>query len=150
MAGLVPPTGGGRVVITSQFGFWPGREVLEVPVLDRAVAAGFLLDRAGASGSAVNRPGFCGGSQSTGEWDDGGGAEISDELRDRAIRLVLDVVKDQDASVTAACRKVGGELGIKPDTLRGWAKQAQVDQGDTARDVNGGCGAVPGAGAGER
>ena len=52
-----------------------------------------------------------------------------DELRDRAIRLVLDVVKDQDASVTAACRKVGGELGIKPDTLRGWAKQAQVDRG---------------------
>ena len=52
-----------------------------------------------------------------------------DELRDRAIRLVLNMVKDQDASVTAACRKVGGELGIKPDTLRGWAKQAQVDRG---------------------
>ena len=51
------------------------------------------------------------------------------ELRDRAVRLVLDVVKDQEASVTAACRKVGGELGIKPDTLRGWAKQAQVDRG---------------------
>ena len=32
-------------------------------------------------------------------------------------------------SVTAACRKVGGELGIKADTLRGWAKQAQVDRG---------------------
>jgi len=52
-----------------------------------------------------------------------------DELRDRAVRLVLDLVKDQDASVTAACRKVGGELGIKADTLRGWAKQAQVDRG---------------------
>ena len=52
-----------------------------------------------------------------------------DELRDRAVRLVLDLVKDQEASVTAACRKVGGELGIKADTLRGWAKQAQVDRG---------------------
>jgi transposase len=52
-----------------------------------------------------------------------------DELRDRAVRLVLDLVKDQDASVTAACRKVGGELGIKADTLRGWAKQAQIDRG---------------------
>src|SRR6266571_2192625 len=31
--------------------------------------------------------------------------------------------------VTAACRKVGGELGIKADTLRGWAKQAQIDRG---------------------
>ena len=50
MRGLVPPTGGGRVVITSQFGSWPGRQVLEVPVLDQAVAAGFLLDRAGAAG----------------------------------------------------------------------------------------------------
>ena len=61
----------------------------------------------------VNRPGFCGGSQSTGEWDDGAVRKYPDELRDRAVRLVLDLVKDQEASVTAACRKVGGELGIK-------------------------------------
>ena len=52
VAGLVPPAGRGRVVITSQFGSWPGRQVLEVPVLDQAVAAGFLLDRAGAAGPA--------------------------------------------------------------------------------------------------
>ena len=50
--GLVPPTGTGQVVITSQYGSWPGRAVLEVPVLDRAVAAGFLLDRTGAAGAA--------------------------------------------------------------------------------------------------
>ncbi len=50
VAGLVPPAGGGRVVITSQFGSWPGRQVLEVPVLDRAAAARFLLDRTGAAG----------------------------------------------------------------------------------------------------
>jgi len=59
----------------------------------------------------------------------GAARKYPDELRDRAVRLVLDLVKDQDVSVTAACRKVGGELGIKPDTLRGWAKQAQVDRG---------------------
>ncbi len=59
----------------------------------------------------------------------GAARKYPDELRDRAVRLVLDVVKDQEASVTAACRKVGGELGIKADTLRGWAKQAQVDRG---------------------
>jgi transposase len=59
----------------------------------------------------------------------GAARKYPDELRDRAIRLVLDLVKDQDASVTAACRKVGGELGIKPGTLRGWAKQAQIDRG---------------------
>ncbi len=50
VAGLVPPAGGGQVVVTSQFGSWPGRQVLEVPVLDRAVAAGFVLDRTGAAG----------------------------------------------------------------------------------------------------
>jgi len=49
--GMVPPAGGGRVVITSQFGSWPGRQVVEVPVLDRAVAARFLLDRTGAVGA---------------------------------------------------------------------------------------------------
>ena len=52
VAGLVPPAGKGRVVITSQFGSWPGRQVLEVPVLDRAVAAAFVLDRAGAAADA--------------------------------------------------------------------------------------------------
>ena len=63
----------------------------------------------------------------------GAARKYPDELRDRAVRLVLDLVKDQDASVTAACRKVGGELGIKADTLRGWAKQAQVDRGIPGR-----------------
>ena len=59
----------------------------------------------------------------------GAARKYPDELRDRAVRLVLDLVKDQEASVTAACRKVGGELGIKADTLRGWAKQAQIARG---------------------
>ena len=56
----------------------------------------------------------------------GAARKYPDELRDRAVRLVLDVVKDQETSVTAACRKVGAELGINADTLRGWAKQAQM------------------------
>jgi transposase len=59
----------------------------------------------------------------------GASRKYPDELRDRAVRLVLDLVQDQEASVTAACRKVGGELGIKADTLRGWAKQTQIDRG---------------------
>jgi hypothetical protein len=50
------------------------------------------------------------------------------------------------ASVTAACPKVGGEVGIKGDTLRGWAKQAQVDRGMRPGTSS----ADPGAGAGER
>ena len=32
-------------------------------------------------------------------------------------------------SVSGACRRVGEELGINPDTLRGWVKRAQIDNG---------------------
>src|SRR2546429_2794614 len=51
-----------------------------------------------------------------------------DEMRDRAIRLVLDIAEDA-GSITAACRRIGEQLGINSDTLRGWVKQAQVDAG---------------------
>jgi len=51
-----------------------------------------------------------------------------DELRQRAVRLVLDVA-EEDGSVTQACRRIGEQLGINTDTLRGWVKQAQVDAG---------------------
>jgi transposase len=50
-----------------------------------------------------------------------------DELRERAIRLVLDV--EEAGNVTAACRRIGEELGINSDTLRGWVKRAQIDSG---------------------
>jgi len=43
----------------------------------------------------------------------GAARKYPDELRDRAIRLVLDVVKDQEASVTAGCRKVGGRVYVQ-------------------------------------
>jgi hypothetical protein len=49
---LVPPAGGGQVVITSRYAFWSGGRAVEVPVLDRQVAAGFLLARSGAAGAA--------------------------------------------------------------------------------------------------
>ena len=51
-----------------------------------------------------------------------------DEVRDRAVRLVLDIAESA-GSVSGACRRIGEELGINPDTLRGWVKQAQVDNG---------------------
>jgi hypothetical protein len=44
LAAFVPPAGPGQVLITSQNPSWPG-QVLEVPVLDIDVAAGFLVTR---------------------------------------------------------------------------------------------------------
>src|SRR5271166_604937 len=85
-------------------------------------------DRASAQKESI-APGFVEAPNPRESGTMGAVRKYPDELRDRAVRLVLDLVKDQEASVTAACRKVGGELGIKADTLRGWAKQAQVDRG---------------------
>jgi hypothetical protein len=43
---FLPPAGLGRVLITSQNPSWPGQP-LDVPLLDRDVAAGFLVNRTG-------------------------------------------------------------------------------------------------------
>jgi transposase len=51
-----------------------------------------------------------------------------EELRERAVRLVLDVAREA-GSVSRACRRIGEQLGINADTLRGWVKRAQIDAG---------------------
>jgi transposase len=54
-----------------------------------------------------------------------------EEMRERAIRFALDPVEGPEKlSVNAACKRVGGQLGIVPDTLRNWVKQTRVDAGD--------------------
>lgn len=55
-----------------------------------------------------------------------------EEVRDRAVRLVRDLVDDPDeaTTVTGACRRVGEQLGINTDTLRNWVKQVLVDDGE--------------------
>jgi transposase len=54
-----------------------------------------------------------------------------EEVRERAVRLVRDLVDDPDdaMTVTGACRRVGEQLGINTDTLRNWVKQVLVDDG---------------------
>ena len=66
-----------------------------------------------------------------------------DEVRERAVRLVRDLVEDPDDPVTVAgaCRRVGDQLGINTDTLRNWVKQVLVDDGQRPGGEHGG--AVP-------
>jgi transposase-like protein len=56
--------------------------------------------------------------------------KYNDELRQRALRLVVEAREQEpELSVTAAVKRIGGRVGINPDTLRGWVKQADVDAG---------------------
>mgnify|MGYP003379090600 CR=1 FL=1 len=51
------------------------------------------------------------------------------ELRERAVRMVGDVVSQYD-SEQAAIRSVASKLGIRtPETLRKWVRRAQVEAG---------------------
>lgn len=54
-----------------------------------------------------------------------------DELRERAIRLVLDAKRDP-VMRPAATRRIGEQLGINPETLRGWVNQVEIDAGQRA------------------
>jgi transposase-like protein len=52
------------------------------------------------------------------------------ELRERAVRLVAEARgEDPSLSLNAAVLRVGPRVGVVPDTLRGWCKQADIDTG---------------------
>ncbi len=91
VAGLVPPAGGGGVVITSRHGYWPGGQMLEVPVLDRAVAAAFLLARTGAAGAA----------------EEAAAVELAGELGGLPLAL-----EQAGAYMQASGRSIAGYLGL--------------------------------------
>ena len=51
------------------------------------------------------------------------------EVRERAVRMTLDRLKDYP-SMWAACRDLAPKLNIGAETLRKWVTQAQADAGE--------------------
>lgn len=53
-----------------------------------------------------------------------------DELRDRAQWLVAEAMsEDPSLSLNAAVKRIAPKVGVVPDTLRGWVRRAEIDQG---------------------
>jgi len=50
------------------------------------------------------------------------------ELRERAVRMVVDHVGEYDSQWSAMV-SIAGKIGCTPETLRVWVRQAETDQG---------------------
>ena len=58
-------------------------------------------------------------------------SKYSDEVRERAVRLVLDHAAEHP-SRWAAVMSVAEKIGCSPETLRGWVAQRERDEGKRA------------------
>ena len=51
-----------------------------------------------------------------------------EELRERAVKMVFEI-REQDGKGHGELARVARQLGVHPEALRSWAKQAEIDGG---------------------
>jgi transposase len=54
--------------------------------------------------------------------------KYGDELRERATRMAVEL-RQEPATKPGAIKRVADQLGMHPETLRNWVRQAEIDGG---------------------
>ena len=56
-------------------------------------------------------------------------SRYSPEVRERAVRMVLEHEREHASQWAAIC-SIAGKIGCSPETLRNWVRQAERDRGN--------------------